>query len=286
MVDEYPDSMLVAEAWVDTWDRLALYIRADEYHQAFDFELAEAPWDPETMREDIDRALAGAGAVGSIPTWVLSNHDLVRETTRYGLPQDLDARDWLLEGERSLLDHDLGLRRARAAALLILGLPGSAYLYQGEELGLPEVHDLPVEVLDDPTWERSRHTRKGRDGCRVPIPWRLTGESFGFGSNGSWLPQPGDWGAVSVEAQDGMPGSNLELYRAAIRLRSDLMVGDESFQWVELKGCLSFRRDSVLVVVNFGPDPAPLTDGEILISSVPLDSGPLPPDAAAWIALE
>ncbi len=283
VVDEYPDAVLVAEAWVNTWERLALYLRPDEYHQAFDFEFALAPWDAETLREDIDSALAGAAAVGSVPTWVLSNHDLVRHPTRYGLPQDLDARDWLLEGDRSLLDADLGLERARAATLLVLALPGSVYLYQGEELGLPEVHDLPLDALDDPTWRRSGHTKKGRDGCRVPIPWTVGGDSFGFGPDGSWLPQPTDWGQLSVESQEGVPGSTLELYRAALRLRGEHLSG-EGFEWLDWGAeCLAFRRNGVGVVVNLGAEPVPIPDGEILLSSADVAGGALPPDTAVWV---
>jgi alpha-glucosidase len=155
VIDEYPDAVLTAEAWVDGWERRALYLRPDEYHQAFEFDFMEAPWKVPRLREIIDAALIGASGVGAVPTWVLSNHDIVRQATRYGLPQDVLAGDWLLDGDRSLLDPELGLRRARAASLLMLALPGSAYLYQGEELGLPEVHDLPPEVLQDPTWSRS-----------------------------------------------------------------------------------------------------------------------------------
>lgn len=284
VVDEYPDSILVAEAWVEDWNRLARYLRPGEYHQAFDFEFALASWDREAMRQSIEAALAGAGTVGSVPTWVLSNHDLVRHPTRYGLPQTLDARDWLLDGDRSLLDPVLGLRRARAAALLMLGLPGSAYLYQGEELGLPEVHDLPIEVLDDPTWARSGHTMKGRDGCRVPIPWTANGDSFGFGANGSWLPQTTDWGNLAMESQDGRPGSTLELYRRALRLRSEHLAGDETFDWAEADACcLAFQRGRLRIIVNFGPGPVALPEGEVLISSAPLRSWLLPPDAAVWV---
>lgn len=283
VVDEY-EAILVAEAWVESWDRLANYLRPDEYHQAFEFDFMQAPWDAEIMKGIIDAALIGSSGVGSVPTWVLSNHDIVRQVTRYALPQDVDARAWLLKGDRSLLDPGLGLRRARAAALLMLGLPGSAYLYQGEELGLPEVHDLPFEVLEDPTWVRSRHTRKGRDGCRVPLPWAASGSSFGFGRDGSWLPQPAEWSSLSVEAQDGVTGSTLELYREAIGLRSRYLVGTAEFGWVAAEGeVLVFDRGEVTVVVNFGADPVPLPHGEILITSIPADDGLLPSDGAAWL---
>jgi alpha-glucosidase len=282
VVDEY-DAILVAEAWVDGWDRLANYLRSDEYHQAFEFDFMEAPWEAAVLRRIVDTALAGSSGVGSAPTWVLSNHDVVRQVTRFGLPQDLDARDWLLDGDRSLLDLDLGLRRARAAALLMLGLPGSAYLYQGEELGLPEVDDLPTSVLEDPTWVRSHHTRKGRDGCRVPLPWTRSGASLGFGTDGSWLPQPGSWGSLSVQAQDGVPGSTLELYREAIRLRSQHLRNVEGFEWADTEGdVLCFERGQIRVMVNLGATPVPLPVGEVLIASDQVE-GTLGRDTAVWV---
>jgi alpha-glucosidase len=282
-VVEERDGILVAEAWVDSWERLANYLRPDEYHQAFEFDFMLAPWDRRALRVIIDAAVEGSTGVGSVPTWVLSNHDIVRQVTRYGLPQDLDARDWLLDGDRSLLDLDLGLRRARAAALLMLGLPGSAYLYQGDELGLPEVDDLALSKLEDPTWARSGHTRKGRDGCRVPLPWSRSGSSFGFGDGGSWLPQPPYWGSLSVEAQEGIAGSTLELYREAIRLRKGHLAGIEAFDWVDAgEDMLAFDRGPIRVMVNFGSDQAALSHGEILMASAELDGG-LPPDSAVWI---
>jgi alpha-glucosidase len=285
VVDEYEDRMLVAEAWVANWERLQDYLRPDEYHQAFDFEFLESRWDATSMRSAVEESLAGARAVASIPTWVLSNHDVVRVATRYGLPNNLVPKEWLLDGDRSLLDPDLGVRRARAAALLMLALPGSVYLYQGEELGLGEVHDLPVEVLDDPVWLRSAHTQKGRDGCRVPIPWTRAGPSFGFGDDGSWLPQPEGWGERSVEAQEGVTGSTLELYRSALRLRREHLAGDEELEWVDLgPDVVAFRRGSgVVCVVNFGADPVDLPAGDVLLASAPLGVLTLPPDAAAWI---
>jgi alpha-glucosidase len=283
-VDEYPESILVAEAWVDGWERLAAYLRPDEYHQAFEFDFMQAPWDAQEMRAVIDAALAGSSGVGAVPTWVLSNHDIVRQATRYGLPQDVDARDWLLDGDRALLDVGLGLRRARAAALLLLALPGSAYLYQGEELGLPEVHDLPPAVLEDPTWARSHYTRKGRDGCRVPLPWARAGSSYGFGADGSWLPQPRWWGTMSVEAQDGVAGSTLELYREVIDLRKRQLMGSGGFEWADGSGgSLAFDRGEVRVIVNFGGDPMPIPRGEVLVASVPIEDGLLPSDGAVWV---
>ncbi len=169
VLDEYDDRMMVAEAWVAP-ERRPLYLRADEYHQAFDFDLLSAPWDAEQFVAIIDQSVRAAGEVGSNPTWVLSNHDVVRHATRYGLPVGVDPGRWLLDGPHDLLDAERGARRARAAALLTFALPGSVYVYQGDELGLPEAWELPVEVLQDPIWHDSGHTVKGRDGCRVPMP--------------------------------------------------------------------------------------------------------------------
>ena len=220
VIDEYDgERVFVAEAWVHSPERLARYVRPDELHTAFNFQLLEAPWEGGELRTVIDRCIATTGAVGAPTTWVLSNHDVTRHATRYGR---LDSTVGGVSDESRVhagtpVDPDLGLRRARAAVLLTLGLPGSTYLYQGEELGLDEVLDLPDEVLADPIWERSLHTVRGRDGCRVPIPWAKDGPSLGFGDGDPWLPQPASWSDLSVEAQVGVEGSTLELYRSALR---------------------------------------------------------------------
>ena len=223
VLDEYDDRMMVAEAWVRP-DRRHLYVRPDEYHQAFDFDFLRSPWSATEFAARLETAFEQSRLAGSTNTWVLSNHDVVRHSTRYSLPDDVDAEEWLLDGDRDLLDEATGARRARAAILLVLALPGSVYLYQGEELGLPEAYDLPLDVLDDPVWENSNHRRKGRDGCRVPIPWTTDGPSLGFGSGEPWLPQPEGFAERSVEAQEADPSSMLHLYRRALRLRSELLV--------------------------------------------------------------
>jgi alpha-glucosidase len=191
------------------------------------------------------------------------------------------------------LDLELGTRRARAAALLMLALPGGAYIYQGEELGLPEVEDLPEEVLQDPVWERSGHTDRGRDGCRVPIPWSGRKTPFGFspegGSAAPWLPQPADWGALSVEAQTGDETSMLELYRSALRLRREHpALGDGTLTWLDAPaGVLALHRDPGLVcVVNLSSEAHPLPGHTaILLASGPVEEGLLAPDQAAWLAV-
>jgi len=285
VLDDYPGTMMVAEAWVENWDRLIAYIGPDEYHQAFDFEFLLADWSIEQMKASIDESVTLSKTVGSIPTWVLSNHDVVRHPTRYALPQGVRSGDWLLGGDRSLLDEQAGLRRGRAATLLMLALPGSVYLYQGEELGLPEVYDLPVDVLQDPAWVRSGHAVKGRDGCRVPIPWTKSGDSCGFGDNGAWLPQPNGWGELSVEAQQGVHGSTLEMYRSALEIRSRLLVDDEQLRWLDLgPRVLAFERASgVKCIVNFGEDAIELPAGELLVASGPVERDGLPGETAAWI---
>lgn len=282
--DSGRDVMMVAEAWVHP-RRLPLYLRHDEYHQSFNFEFLETEWDLADARNAIDEAIRAAADVGSAPTWVLSNHDVMRHATRLGLPAGTAWRSWPLDGPHDALDTELGLRRARAASLLLMALPGSMYVYQGEELGLTDVWDLPVDVLDDPVWRMSGHTQKGRDGCRVPIPWTVDGSSFGFGSNGSWLPQPASFGPLSVEAQTGVDGSMLELYRTALRLRRDRFVADQGFEWVEIGDeVLSFRRGSgVLCIVNYGSTPVTLPPGEVLVASQAGVSVELPADTTAWI---
>jgi alpha-glucosidase len=287
LLDDYqPRRIGVAEAWVGR-GRLARYVRPDELHQAFNFDFLLTPWDAGAFVDVIDSSLADMRDVGAPTTWVLSNHDVIRHASRYALPAGTTGRAWLLTGGADpLVDDQVGRRRARSAALMMLALPGSAYVYQGEELGLPEVADLPPDVLQDPTWQRSGHTDKGRDGCRVPIPWEPDGPSFGFGSDGSWLPQPKEWGALSRVAQRADPASMLSLYREALRLRRGVG-GDGELAWLSrgIDGVLAFRRDTGLVcVVNFGPDDAPLPDGELLLATEPLTAaGALRADAAAWL---
>ncbi|MDH3680100.1 MAG: glycoside hydrolase family 13 protein [Acidimicrobiia bacterium] len=278
--------ILVAEAWVRP-ERLPLYLRPDEYHQSFNFDLLKAPWDAARLRAVIDDGVKAAAAVGSTSTWVLSNHDVMREATRYGLPADVNWRTWPVTGPAELLDEAAGIRRARAAALLMLALPGSAYIYQGEELGLPEVCDLPTDVLDDPVWERSNHTQRGRDGSRVPLPWDRSKPAAGFGSAPAWLPQPEGWGELSVAAQREDPDSTLQLYRAALALRRRHGVDDETLDWLDTDpGTVAFRRGSGLrCVANLGPEPIELPEhAEVLLTSSGLTpSGRLGTDDAAWL---
>ena len=293
VIDEASDgyAMMVAEAWVSP-DRRPMYLRPDEYHQSFNFDLLETPWTATGFRGAIRDAYDAAEAVGSTNTWTLSNHDVMRHATRLGLPDGTNWRRWLLDGPHELLDVELGARRARAASMLLLALPGSVYIYQGEELGLPEVWDLPPEVLDDPAWENSGHTVKGRDGCRVPMPWTPDGPSFGFGAGGAWLPQPAVYGELAASTQAGDPSSSLELYRTALRVRRERLIGDESLEWLDgdasgdADDVLAFRRGSgVICMTNFGADPVSIPDGVVLLSSSPPeDQAILPGDTTVWLA--
>ncbi|PGH51220.1 glycoside hydrolase family 13 protein [Streptomyces sp. Ru87] len=286
VIDSYdPPRIAVAEAGVSA-ARLPLYTRPDELHQAFNFFHLRCPWDAAAFRDVIGTSLDSARSVGCLPTWVLSNHDVVRHRTRYGLPDGTDAAGWPpVAGGGPEPDDTKGRRRARAAALLTLALPGTTYLYQGEELGLVEVSGLPPEALRDPIWERSGRTRKGRDGCRVPLPWSRGGTSYGFGPGGSWLPQPEGWGEFSAEAQRGRDGSFLELYRAALRLRRAFR-GDETFRSLAgAAGELAFRKGAGLECrVNFSARPVPLPALPVLLASDGLTAdGMLAPDTAVWL---
>ncbi|MGW8530313.1 MULTISPECIES: glycoside hydrolase family 13 protein [Nocardiopsidaceae] len=280
-----PPRATVGEVWLPG-DRRRLYTRPDELDQAFNFDFLRTEWDADSYRRVIDASIADAAHVGTAPTWVVGNHDVVRPVSVLGLPRGTDQGTWLLsDGRDPEPDLELGTRRARALALLELALPGSAYVYQGEELGLPEAAGLPAEALEDPRWERSGRTDKGRDGCRVPLPWTPDGPSYGFGAGGSWLPQPEGWGRWSVEAESGDPGSVLNLYRRALAHRPDFCA-DRTLVWddtLNLGPVLAFwRGPGVLVLVNTGREPVELPPGEVLVASTELD-GRLPGDAAVWL---
>jgi alpha-glucosidase len=280
-----PPRTAVAEAFARP-ERRALYARPTGLGQAFNFDLLKADFDAAQFRDVITFCLAQAARVGSSSTWVLSNHDVVRHTSRYALPTDVDLDEWLLsDGALPLPDEIAGLRRARAATLLMLALPGSSYLYQGEELGLHEVSDLPVSALQDPIWQRTLNTKKGRDGCRVPLPWTGEGDSYGFGSGPSWLPQPAGFSAYAVTAQAGQPESTLELYREALRLRRQLQ-GAEELEWVSTDNpeVLHFVRPGGWhCVTNFGTESVLLPEGVVRVSSVPLTDSRLPGECTVWL---
>jgi len=277
VVDEVGgDRVFCAEAWVPNQSRFAQYLRPDELHTAFNFDYLKAEWDATAQRTAVDSTLTTLGAVGAPATWVLSNHDVTRHPTRLG-------------------GGELGLRRARAATLMMLALPGGAYIYQGEELGLEEVWDIPAELRQDPIFARTGGERVGRDGCRVPLPWSGTASPFGFGPAGEpWLPQPAQWSDRTVEAELADPASSLHFYRAVLALRRTRPeLHDDGLTWLPTpEGMLAFRRGNGLIcVVNFTDEPLPLpasvTDGGPLISSTPdaVDGdGRLAANCSVWLS--
>jgi alpha-glucosidase len=291
VVDGYAgDRILIGEIWLPDHERFAAYLRADELHTAFNFEFLRGPWDPAALRSCVDATLAAHAPVTAHATWVLSNHDVTRHVTRYG------RKDTTFEfgGRlfRTPTDLALGTRRARAAALLAMALPGAVYLYQGEELGLPEVEDIPDGLRQDPMHHRSLGADPGRDGCRVPLPWSGTRAPYGFSPADStaapWLPQPASWAGFTASAQDGVPGSMLSLYRRALRLRrAESALGAGTLRWRAdaAPGVLAFDRGpGFTCVVNLSTVAVDLpAHEEVLLTSIPLEGGRLPTDAAAWL---
>jgi len=281
--DSYGGRILIGEVWMPDQEAFARYLRPDEMHTAFNFAFLGCPWDPAALREVIDTTIATHAPLGAPPTWVLSNHDVTRPVTRYGRADTSFGHDDRKHGMPT--DLALGTHRARAAALLAMALPGGVYVYQGEELGLPEVEDIPDALLQDPIWERSGRTDRGRDGCRVPIPWSGEAPPFGYSTGEPWLPQPASWAQLTVEAQSADPGSMLALYRKALLIRGTEL-GDGTMTWLDLgPEVLAFRRDSGLTcVVNLGPDPVPVpAHSSVLLASGPLAGDLLPADTAVWL---
>jgi alpha-glucosidase len=277
--------LLVGEIWLPDADRLARYLRHDELHTAFNFDFLACPWEPAALRASIDGALATHAPVDAPTTWVLSNHDVTRPVTRYGRADTSFSFESKREGTPT--DLQRGTRRARAAALLAMALPGSLYVYQGEELGLPEVEDIPSELRQDPMWRRSGGVDPGRDGCRIPLPWNGDRPPYGFSRNGgrTWLDQPDDWAALTVAAQSAEPDSMLALYRAGLRLRRSAP-WDGGIRWLESpESVLAFERgDRFACFVNFGPEAFELPSGAtVLLASDEVEGGALQQDTTAWL---
>ncbi|WP_245595503.1 glycoside hydrolase family 13 protein [Glycomyces tenuis] len=288
IADSYPEPrVLIGEVWLPETERFVRYLRDDEMHMAFNFDFMTAPWACEAIRSSITTTFEAHRGVDAPPTWVLSNHDITRPVTRYG--REDTSFDFAAKRFGVPTDLALGRRRARAAALLTAALPGVLYIYQGDELGLPEVEDLPEGARQDPMHHRSGGTDPGRDGCRVPLPWTRTGPNHGFSGTAAepWLPQPADWGSHAVEAQQGDPASTLSLYREALRLRrTEAALRGTDFAWRESEpGVLAFRRgEDLTCVVNFGDAPVDLPDhAAVLIGSAEIQGDRLPGEAAAWL---
>jgi alpha-glucosidase len=290
LADSYEEPrVLVGEVWLADAERLARYLRPDELHTAFNFDFLACPWEPGPMRASIQSAIASHAPVNAPATWVLSNHDVTRPVTRYGRADTRFAFEIKREGIPT--DLALGNRRARAAALLAMALPGSMYVYQGEELGLPEAENIPPERRQDPMWLRSGGVDPGRDGCRVPLPWSGDAPPFGFSPNGNaplWLDQPEDWAPLSVEAQADDPSSMLNLYRVGLRIRREAPWGAGSeLHWLNYGGddVIAFTRgDRFLCIANLGSESVELPTGtEILVGSAELVGNAVPQDTTVWL---
>jgi alpha-glucosidase len=291
VADSYPGTrMLVGEIWLPNIERFAKYLRPDELHTAFNFDFMARKWDATSLRSSIDTTLGAHAPVGAPSTWVLSNHDVTRPVTRYGREDSSFAFTAKRFGTPT--DLTLGTRRARAAALLSAALPGSLYIYQGDELGLPEAENIPLDLIQDPMYFRSNGIDPGRDGCRVPLPWKGTTQPFGFSPDDTaaaepWLPQPSEWAGLTVEAQESDSASMLWLYREALRVRhSEAALGDGPLEWLEsADDVLAFSRgDDFVSITNLSAESIELPPHDsIILSSLPLDGGKLPSDSTAWL---
>lgn len=270
VVDDYPGAVTIGEVWVHDNTQFAAYLRPDELHLGFNFRLLQAGFAAGALRAAIENSLAATALVDATPTWTLANHDVHRAVTRYG-------------------GGTVGVARARAMALVLLALPGTVFVYNGEELGLADA-ELPDTALQDPVWERSGHTERGRDGCRVPLPWSGSAPPFGFSTNPqTWLPMPAAWSELTVQHQCDDRGSTLSLYRRALALRRERpQFGATPLDWLPAaETTLAFRRGGptggLTCVLNTGTRPVELPDGELLLASGELAGGQLPPNTAAWL---
>ena len=290
ILNEYgPDRMLCAEAWVLPLSKMAWYVREDEMNQAFNFGYLATQWDAKALRSVIDESMDAFGGVGAPSTWVLSNHDVIRHASRLVLSAPMEDHATGI-GPKTVEKPDevLGLQIARAATTMMMALPGSAYVYQGEELGLPEVIDIPDDLRQDPTFFRTNGERYGRDGCRVPIPWEGNAPAYGFNSTGaSWLPQTKSFASLARSEQEGVPGSTLELYKNLLSVRADLSLGTGSFDWLEgyNSDVLAFRNGPIGIIANLGESDVTLPAGEVLVSSGDLGGAMLPSNTTAWVKL-
>jgi alpha-glucosidase len=274
ILDSYPgERAMCGEAYVLPLSFMALWVRPDEFHQTFNFRFLDSEWKPEILFNSINESFEAFDGVGAPSTWVLSNHDIIRHATRMGGVQGRPTASDGIGPNDPQPDPELGLRRARAATLFVLGLPGSTYLYQGEELGLPEHTTLADEFRQDPTFYRTAGKRVGRDGCRVPLPWESgLGSANGFNRTGhAWLPQPEIYAEYARDRQEGVEGSTLELYKLALATRRRLGLGEGSFEWAPefvSERSLGYRNGDILVVHNFGHEPIALPTGKLIASSL------------------
>jgi alpha-glucosidase len=295
ILDSYDgDRMAVAEAWVSPASRIARYVRSDELQNSFNFEMLTTLWKADEIRKKINNSIQALAEVGAPTSWVFNNHDVVRSVDRLdlGLTNHGDTT-FSRHGDVNKLDIARGTLRAKSATLMALALPGGTYLYQGEELGLPEVRDIPEDRLTDPRWQMSNYKDRGRDGCRVPIPWKSSiGGAFGFSSNENltpqqaWLPPSTWWGKYSAESQENDPNSTLNVYRKALAIRkSEPGLGDGTMEWIDGPSqVVAFNRgDDFACYINFGSEIELPKNSQVLHSSAPLNGNYLPTDTAVWL---
>jgi len=292
VLDEFDDRAFCAEASMSPLSRLAMWVRPDEYHQSFNFDYMETPFEPAALKSIVTRSLEEYGKVGASSTWVLSNHDQVRHATRYGYDGKIPRQGDGIGPDYPQPDEAMGIRKARAASAFMLGLPGSAYVYQGEELGLPEHTTLDGKYRQDPTYFRTNGERVGRDGCRVPLPWEGGANAAnGFSETGeSWLPQPGAYRVLARDKQEGVAGSTLELYKRLLKERRSFGMGSGEFRWADEyqdKNTLAYVNNGVLVLTNFGPESVVVPAGEVLATTQHdlTIEGELEHDQTVWIKL-
>jgi len=291
ILDEYDDRVMCGEAWVHPLSRMASYVKPGEYHQTFNFGYLETPWNKEKLQDVVTESLNAFGAVGAPSTWVLSNHDVIRHATRMGYDQVPKQGDGI-GPKYAQPDEAKGQRRARAASAFMLGLPGGAYIYQGEELGLPEHTTLEDKYREDPTFFRTNGERVGRDGCRVPLPWEAgANESNGFSTTGaSWLPQPPSYKRYARSEQEGVAGSTLELYKRLLKERKAFDMGNGEFRWAPEfmnENTLAYINNGILVLANFSGDPVVIPAGDLLVTTqhdLRLE-GELEHDQVVWVKL-
>ena len=310
-MDRHPDRdlMMVAEAYMNGRpELLAAFVNDEQFHQAFAFDLLLSPWEKSEMERAIGDTL-GIVSIGSSPTWALNNHDVQRVVTRLGRSDATDPKtrsNNALETASGDVDVTRGERRARAMITLATALPGSLYLYMGEELGLPEWLDVPDDRREDPVFAQTNGAQIGRDGCRVPLPWTddpSTAHGFSAVDDGEsapepWLPQPGWWGTYAVDELDGDDNSTLELYRAVLAARREVAVPQGLVaSVVDLgAGLVSVRRGDLLVVTNTTDAPIALDmQHEPIVAAVPVFAseptelhtpGVIPPDSTIWFVNE
>ena len=281
ILEEYPgERAMCGEAYVLPLSLMANWVRPDEFHQTFNFRFLDAGWNKAALISAINESFEAFDGVGAPSTWVLSNHDVIRHASRFGGDFGRATASDGIGPENPQPDNELGLKKARAATLFMLGLPGASYLYQGEELGLPEHTAIEPEYRQDPTFARTGGARVGRDGCRVPLPWEEGEPSNGFSSAAGWLPQPSSYGELARKSQEGKAGSTLDLYRAALKLRKELALGEGSFDWVEQEEVLSYQNDRTTISHNFGSQSKEI-QGTILLRSGNQE-GPLQPNETVW----